>query len=369
MADIWRLYFRHLACGGNMADNGRMSRYSYLKQCKIPFKIKLTDGFVQSLMQIAESKPLLDEMLATPLESQLQQQAQIKAITYSNQIEGNKLDEETVATLLETSQMKPKNRAAKEILNYQNALNFAEKLAAEKKMPSIRDFCDLQKLVTDELVQKNQHGRFRTIPASIVDQATASEVEVCPDPKQVPFLMEDLWAWLKDNEESNPFAKAFAFHYLAVAIQPFAEGNGRTVRLFQQILLLLGGENIARYIPIEAIVMRNRGRYYAAIKQCKALQSTQPMLEFMIECFATATKEVVQEAHQLFEKPKKLSPETRAKKIMKFAESQSGFQMKNIVALLPETPRRTLERDIENLVKEKKLKMSGEKKGRKYQAP
>ena len=106
MAEIWRLYSQHLVCGGNMADNKPMSRYSYLRQCKIPFKIKLTDSFVQSLMKIAESKPFLDEVLATPLESQLQQHAQIKAITYSNQIEGNKLDEKTVATLLEKCQMK-----------------------------------------------------------------------------------------------------------------------------------------------------------------------------------------------------------------------------------------------------------------------
>lgn len=351
-----------------MADNGFMSRYSCLKQFKIPFKIKLTDNFVQWLMKIAESKPFLDEVLTTPLEVQLHRQAQIKAITYSNQIEGNKLDEKAVTTLLGTSQAKPKDKDSKEILNYQNALVYAEKLATEKKIPSIRDFCDLQKLVTDGLIQKNQHGRLRTIPVSIVNEATGTEIEKCPDPTQVPFLMEELWEWLKENEDTNPFAKAFAFHYLAVAIHPFADGNGRTVRLFQQILLLQGAESIARYVPSETIVMRNRGHYYSAIRQCKALQSTHPMMEFMAECFATAAKEVAEEARQLFEKSKKLSPESRAKQIMKFAKSQSGFQMKDIVTLLPDTPRRTLERDVEYLVNEKKLKTTGEKKGRKYQA-
>ena len=66
-----------------MADNGFMSRYTNLKQHKIPFKIKLTDSFVQSLMKIAECKPFLDEILTTPLEVQLHRQAQINAITYS----------------------------------------------------------------------------------------------------------------------------------------------------------------------------------------------------------------------------------------------------------------------------------------------
>jgi Fic family protein len=349
-----------------MADNEFMSRYTNLKQFKIPFKIKLTDSFVQSLMKIAECKPFLDEVLTTPLEVQLHRQAQIKAITYSNQIEGNKLDEKAVTALLGSASTKTRDKDAKEILNYQNALSYAETLAQEKKTPSIRDFCDLQKLVTADLIQKNQHGRLRTIPVSIVNEATGTEIEKCPDPTQIPFLMEELWAWLKENEDTNPFARAFAFHYLAVAIHPFADGNGRTVRLFQQILLLQGGETLASYVPSETVVMRNRGRYYTAIRQCKSLQSNHPMMEFMAECFATAAKEVAEEARLLFEKSKKLSPETRVKQILKFAKAQTAFQMKDIVDLLPDTPRRTLERDIKSLVNEKKLTITGEKKGRRY---
>jgi Fic family protein len=337
-----------------------------LKQFKIPAKIKLTDAFVKSLMKIAECKPFLDEILTTPLEVQLHRQAQIKAITYSNQIEGNKLDEKAVTTLLGTSPTKTKDKDAKEILNYQNALSYAETLAQEKKLPGIRDFCDLQKLVTQDLIQKNQHGRLRTIPVSIVNEATGTEIEKCPDPTQVPFLMKELWHWLRQNEDTNPFAKAFAFHYLAVAIHPFADGNGRTVRLFQQILLLQSGEMIARYVPSETAVMRNRSRYYAAIRQCKSLQSTHPMTEFMAECFAISAQEVAEEARALFEKSKKLSPEARMKQILKFAKSQSSFQMKDVVELLPDIPRRTLERDIETLVAGKKLKMTGQKKGRRY---
>jgi len=343
-----------------------MSNSSHFKQFKIPFKIKMTDSFVKSLMKIAECKPFLDEILTTPLEVQLHRQAQIKAITYSNQIEGNKLDEKAVTTLLGTPSTKNRDKDAKEIFNYQNALSYAETLAQEKKTPSVRDFCDLQKLVTQDLIQKNQHGRLRTIPVSIVNEATGTEIEKCPDPTQVPFLMEELWHWLRENNEINCFAKAFAFHYLAVAIHPFADGNGRTVRLFQQILLLQGGESIARYVPSETVVMRNRSRYYAAIRQCKSLQSTHPMMEFMAECFATSAQEVAEEARTLFEKSKKLNPETRARQIFKFAKTRSNFQMKDIIELLPDTPRRTLERDVESLVNIGKLKMTGEKKGRRY---
>jgi len=317
-------------------------------------------------MKIAECKPFLDEVLTTRLEVQLHRQAQIKAITYSNQIEGNKLDEKAVTSLLGTKPGKVHDKDMKEILNYQNALSYAETLSKESHLPSLRDFCDIQKLVTADLIQKSQHGRLRTIPVSIVNDSTGAEIEKCPDPSQVPFLMEELWTWLKENEHTNPFAKAFAFHYLAVAIHPFADGNGRSVRLFQQILLLQSSETIARYVPSETVVMRNRSRYYSAIRQCRSLQRTHPMMEFMADCFATAAQEVAEEARILFEKSKKMSPEARLKQILKFAKQQPTFQMKDIIALFPNTPRRTLERDLESLVKRKQLKISGEKKGRKY---
>jgi hypothetical protein len=41
--------------------------------------------------------------------------------------------------------------------------------------------------------------------------------------------------------------------------------------------------------------------------------------------------------------------------ILNFAKSQDHFQMKDVVILLPEILRRTLERDVESLVKRKKL--------------
>jgi Fic family protein len=344
-----------------------MSKYPALKQAKIPFGIKLTDRFVDSLMKIAECKPFLDEILTTPLEVQLLRQAKIRAITYSNQIEGNKLDERAVTTLIGSKSKKITGKDAKEIVNYQTALSYAEELAGGSRFPSSTDFCDLQRLVTDGLLQKNQLGRLRTIPVSIVNEATGKEIEKCPEPHQLQYLINDLWAWLRETEGANPYARAFAFHYIAVAIHPFADGNGRSVRLFQHLLLLRQGETIARYVPSETVVMRNRDHYYAAIRQCKALQSLHPMTEFMAECFATAAKEVVVEARTLFEESKKLSPASRRKEILSLATKLESFQMKDLIEALPSVPRRTLERDVEGLVTAGTLKAIGEKKGRRYQ--
>ena len=105
-----------------------MAKYGAFDQIEIPYKIELTDRLVRYLMEIAESKPFLDETFSAPLKSTLLRQAKIKSITYSNQIEGNTLTEKQVTALLENKILPKKaTQEEKEVLNYNNALSFAEK--------------------------------------------------------------------------------------------------------------------------------------------------------------------------------------------------------------------------------------------------
>jgi Fic family protein len=367
---IWRKYgddyIRHL----NLADIWRimkiMSKYQAFFLAKIPYDLKMTSRMVHSLMKIAECKPFLDEILSTPLELKLHRQAKIRAITYSNQIEGNKLNEKAVTAILGSHRKAGLSKDEKEVLNYKEALSYAEELAKEKTLPSVRDFCDLQKLITKNVIDPKQSGRIRTIDVSIVDESSGREIEKCPEPQMLPNLMGNLWEWLRETEGENPYVRAFGFHFIAVTVHPIADGNGRTARLFQHLLLLKQGEDIARYIPSETIVMRNRDRYYSAIRQSRKLESLHPMIEFLAECFATCCEEVVEEGKKLFKQAKDQKPSSRYKKILSFGKSKGIFQSADLLEALPSIPRRTLERDLQQLVKEKKLIALGEKKGRKY---
>ena len=317
-------------------------------------------------MQMSAAKPFLDEVLASPIEVALLRRAKIRAITYSNQIEGNQLQERAVTALLGEKHVEPQNQDEQEVINYRDALLYAESLATDSRFPSIRDFCDLQKIVTKNTIDPKQSGRLRTIDVSIVNAESGKIIDKCPDPLLLPELMKDLWSWTRDTEGENPYARAFAFHYMAVAIHPFADGNGRSVRLFQHLLLLRQEEEMARYVPSETVVMRNRDEYYSAIRQTKKLESLHPFLEFMADCFATASQEVVVEAKKLYENAKKLRPEHRHKQILKFANKKSPFKMADLTEYFPDVPKRTLERDLNELVEAKELKAIGEKRGRKY---
>src|SRR5690606_4975091 len=145
---------------------------------------------------------------------------------------------------------------------------------------------------------KNQTGKFRTADVVIADAATGARIEDCPPHFKVSALMDDVWSWLKETEGQNPFARAFAFHFLTVAVHPFADGNGRTSRLMHHYMLLKEDEQIARFVPSETAIYSTRDRYYISIRQSLKLNSLNPILEFLAECFAQAAESCVKDAKE-----------------------------------------------------------------------
>lgn len=344
-----------------------MAKYPSFKQQNIPYSFEYTNKLVKLLTRIAQTKPYIEDYWGTPLEVELLRQAKIRAITFSNQIEGNKLEERGVTKVLEGKEENSKEKDIIEVRNYSDALEYIEQLAKDKARLTTRDLCDIQKLITrDTLKDKKQSGNIRSIPVDIVDANTGKKIDSCPEPHFLKSLIDELWQWLEDNQETDPFVKSFAFHYLAVAIHPFVDGNGRSMRLMQHLLLLKADEKIARYVPSETAIMATRNQYYSSIRQCRALGSMNPIIEYLAECFAVAAENVIEESKQLIKKSLDRKPEARQQKILSLSKRKKEFGIQDVLESLPEVPRRTLERDLENLVKEKKLKAKGQKRTRTY---
>ncbi|MBK9321599.1 MAG: Fic family protein [Bdellovibrionaceae bacterium] len=344
-----------------------MSKYQALSQHKIPYKFEYTNKLIQLLMRITKTKPYIEDYLGQPLEVQLLRQAKILAITYSNQIEGNKLEVLGVTRALEEKKRDITDKDIIEVKNYSDAIDYVETLSAEKIKLKIRDMCDVQKLITKDLLSdKKQCGNIRTIKVDIVDANSGKKIDDVPEPHFLNELLDDLWKWLDDSSELDPFVRAFAFHYLAVAIHPFADGNGRTMRLMQHLLLLKGGEQIAKFVPSETAIMKTRDRYYSSIRECKTLGSLNPIIEYLAECFAISAEQVIEDSKKLVKKSLDRKPEARREKILSLSKQKKEFTIKDVLQILPEVPRRTLERDLESLVGDKKIKAKGDKKARVY---
>lgn len=342
-----------------------MTIYPTFSQLKIPNEIIYSETLVQRLLRIASVTPFVHASLTEAMELKLLRMAKIRAITYSNQIEGNPLKEKDVETLL-SRKTKVDNFPEKEIENYSKALDYLEKCAQEKIPLSQRIAMDIHRLVTFETLPREQSGAMRKIPVSIGDSETGRAIETLPDPMFVPQLMEELWQWLANHEQTNAFVLAFCFHFLFVSIHPFVDGNGRTARLLQHYLLLSKGEDVARFVPTETTIMKYRDEYYTSLSQSRMLSRTTPILEFLSKCFAEAAEEITIEAKDLLKESLLKTPVARHRKILAFAKKYNSFGISELVEHLPDIPRRTLERDIEILVKSRSLKSKGQGRARKY---
>ena len=58
---------------------------------------------------------------------------------------------------------------------------------------------------------------------------------ICPDPKEVPALVNELFHKLSFIK--NPVLRAIYFHHELIRIHPFADGNGRTIRIAKTVII------------------------------------------------------------------------------------------------------------------------------------
>lgn len=86
---------------------------------------------------------------------------------------------------------------------------------------------------------------------------------VPPNYVKVPSLMEALVKSVNDTTTYHPVERAARAHFEMLTIHPFVDGNGRTARLLQNLLLIASG-----YVPI-LIPAVERPRYFDVLQQAQ----------------------------------------------------------------------------------------------------
>lgn len=107
----------------------------------------------------------------------------------------------------------------------------------------------------------------------------------------VPDLMRQLFEWLKDSK-MRPLVKSCIFHYEFEFIHSFADGNGRTGRLWQSLILQKWKEFFA-WMPIETLIYAKQGGDYNALNASNSTGESTFFVVFMLEIIRDVLKSSV----------------------------------------------------------------------------
>lgn len=241
---------------------------------EVTYREKLQTSFDR----LFEKKALLQQARPLPAVA-LRKMREVLAIewTYnSNSIEGNTLSlRETQMVLQEGITIKGKSlREHFEAKNHENALEHLYHLLKPGYELNARDILKLHELVLRS-IEDDYAGRLRNAGVRI-----AGANFVPPNAQKVSGLFDDLINFVHTNKQNlNVIELATVFHHKFVWIHPFFDGNGRTVRLAMNLILMQAGFPPAiilrndRKKYYEALNLANKGNYFKlCLLMCQALE-------------------------------------------------------------------------------------------------
>ena len=248
-----------------------------------PFTI--TSTMVDYISSIMEKIGKLDYYTNFNKMPSLRRNNRIKSIHSSLAIEANSLSLDQVKAVIAG---KTVIGSKKEIQEVKNAYN-AYEMINDVNPYSIKDLKKIHGIMTYLIVDES--GEFRKGNEGVFDGDKC--IHICPPPEQINGLMDQLFSWMKKAKNNlHPLILASVFHYEFVFIHPFKDGNGRTARLWHNIILSEWKE-IFEYLPIESQLKKYQDGYYKAIADCNLKGDSTIFIEFMLKMIDEVLNEAI----------------------------------------------------------------------------
>lgn len=308
---------------------------------KPPYEI--TSLILKYISSISEKIGEVNARYLVKTNPTLRKQNQIKTIHSSLSIEGNSLSEEQITAILENKRVVGPQKDITEVLNALEVYKNLNKL----KHHSEKDFLNAHRILMKNLIKNS--GKYRIKGVGIVKD---SKVEhTAPPYENVPFLMKDLFQYLKDKSEIS-LLKSCVFHYEMEFIHPFMDGNGRMGRLWQT-LILKEEYPVFEFLPFETLISKNQAAYYNALSTSDKEGKSTKFIEYMMSIIDQSLGELLENV------TKKPSAEDR---IQIFIENfMDEFTRKDYLTYFNDLSTSTASRDLKKAVENGFITKHGEK--------
>ncbi len=329
-------------------------------------RFTITNAVTSGLTVIERARGFLEAAtLSEDWLRRMSQRALLLEAHHTTHIEGTHLTLDESSRLLAGERV-PGARPddARELLNYRTAFEFvSEYLESGEPVTEglIREIH--RRLVAGVRGGEGGPGAYRTVQNVVANSATGKVVYTPPPPLDVPPLMRELVEWLQAGPKAHPVLVAGIAQFQLVHIHPFLDGNGRASRLLSTLVLYRAGYDFKRLFTLSEFYDRDRRRFYAAIQSVRrAKMDMTGWLEFFVGGLATQLVEVKARGASAIKSDlaaRHLGLNTRQAGALDHARANGSVSLSELEGLYPETNRRTLQRDLQGLVKKGALREAG----------
>lgn len=201
-------------------------------------------------------------------------------------IEGTRLStEEIEAALKKTDVEAALKKSDQESQNTEFAYHYVQDLVAnvqqDKFIYQEEYIKEIHKRLTSNIdYGLNVPGKYRDVNPIYGEPPRRS---LCRTKGEVQIAMKKFTEWLNREGEgyvsNNRFARAIVAHYYLVEIHPFGDGNGRTARALEALILLVGRINTYCFWALANFWSANRTEYITRLGNIRA---TCDIWEFLI---------------------------------------------------------------------------------------
>ena len=255
---------------------------------KPPYTI--TNKMLEYVSSISEKIGKLKSYSHLDTKPHLRRNNRIKSIHSSLKIEANSLSLSEVRDVINGRTVLGNRQEIQEVKNAYMAYGEIKKIDPY----NVKNLKKIHGVMTAGIVHES--GNFRKGEEGVFSGENC--IFVAPPPNMVPDLIEDLFAWMRENKKVvHPLILSAIFHYEFVFIHPFADGNGRMARLWHTVLLYQW-RDIFEYIPLESQIEKFQNEYYDAIATCHVNGNSDVFIEFMLEQIDKILDEVTEQFEQ-----------------------------------------------------------------------
>jgi Fic family protein len=329
-------------------------------------KLSITNAITHDLTSIERARGFLEAAsLSDEWVAKMQSQALILEAHHTTHIEGTQLTFEQSEQLWEGRHLAAVNPDdAKELLNYRKAFDLVSAYIGDGEPITEGLIREIHKrLVEDVRGNSATPGEYRKIQNYVVNSKTKDVIYTPPPAFEVPQMMRELVEWTNKEEEIHPVLISGIAQFQLVHIHPFLDGNGRTARLFSTLCLYQRGYNFKKLFTISEYYDRNRVDYYQAIQSVREHDMDMTgWVEYFVHGLSTQLQEVKSLGKQAIEQDvmaKQHHLSDRQKSAIEYILKHDGISIQQFESICPDVTRRTLQRELKELVAKDIVTISG----------